>query len=259
MNEILRPVVSEWELDIPRLPSILDGLSIVQLSDLHFSGRIGKTYFREIVRICNEQESELVCITGDIVDKTACFDWLPETLGRLSARHGVYFILGNHDLQVDSNRVRQILEQSGLIDLGSRCHRIEISGTPILLTGNERPWFHGAVGFTEENDALPSDNSVLRIVLAHCPDQFTWARRQHADLMLAGHTHGGQIRIPPLGAIFSPTLHGVKFISGVYDLPPTILHVSRGTSGDTPVRWNCPPEICHLRLRSTQKSPGRSQ
>ena len=68
--------------------------------------------------------------------------------------------------------------------------------------------------------------------------------------MLAGHTHGGQIRIPPLGAIFSPTTKGVKYISGVFYVPPTILHVTRGLSGDIPVRWNCPPEIAHLRLRA---------
>ena len=67
--------------------------------------------------------------------------------------------------------------------------------------------------------------------------------------MLAGHTHGGQIRIPPLGAILSPTAKGVKYISGVFYVPPTILHVTRGVSGDIPVRWNCRPEIAHLRLR----------
>ena len=88
---------------------------------------------------------------------------------------------------------------------------------------------------------------ALRIALAHGPDQLRWARAWGADLMLAGHTHGGQIRIPPLGAIFSPTRHGVKYISGVFYSPPTILHVSRGVSGDIPVRWNCPPEIACLR------------
>ena len=88
----------------------------------------------------------------------------------------------------------------------------------------------------------------LRIVLSHSPDQLGWARAQDADLMLAGHTHGGQIRIPPLGAIFSPSVWGVKHISGVYYSPPTILHVTRGISGGTPARWLCPPEIARLKL-----------
>ena len=72
--------------------------------------------------------------------------------------------------------------------------------------------------------------------------------------MLAGHTHGGQIRIPPLGAIFSPTWRGVRYVSGIFYAPPTILHVTRGVSGDVPVRWNCPPEIALLRLRAGHRS-----
>jgi len=98
----------------------------------------------------------------------------------------------------------------------------------------------------------------LRIVLAHTPDQFAWARAQNADLMLAGHTHGGQICIPPLGAIFSPTAAGVRYISGIFYAPPTVLHVSRGLSGDIPIRWNCRPEISRLRLRAGRKANYRS-
>jgi predicted MPP superfamily phosphohydrolase len=255
MNEILQPNVSRWMLDVPRLPLALDRLSIVHISDLHFTGRIGKAYFREAVRVCNEQQPDLMCITGDIVDRACCFDWIADTLGQLTARHGVYFILGNHDLKVDSNRLRQILKQCGLIDLGNCSRQIEIHGTPVFLMGNEQPWFR-PVGCVERTGGSPLEDGALhapyelRIVLSHSPDQFAWAQKQNADLMLAGHTHGGQIRIPPLGAIFSPTIEGVKYISGIYDLPPTILHVSRGLSGDVPVRWNCRPEITHLQLRA---------
>ena len=265
LNEILQLDVSQWMLDVPRLPPALDGLSIVHLSDLHFTGRVGKAYFREVVRVSNQLQPDLVCVTGDIIDRTECLDWIPDTLGRLTARHGVYCILGNHDLLVDdTDRLRHTLRQSGLVDLGGRSLRIEIDGTPVVLTGNERPWFR-PVGCVlahtrklRENAArackhAPYDGD-LRIVLAHSPDQFAWARRQNADLMLAGHTHGGQIRIPPLGAIFSPTLRGVRYISGVFYVPPTILHVSRGLSGDVPVRWNSRPEIAHLRLAARVSS-----
>ena len=239
---------------------------------------MGKAYFHEVVRISNELQPDLVCMTGDIVDRSACLDWIPDTLGRLTARHGVYFILGNHDRRVDAGRLRRMLEQSGLVSLGGRWLPIEIGGAPVLLAGNERPWFDGPVRVRA--NAPPAwratwrgshrdDLRSLRIVLAHTPDQFAWARSHDADLMLAGHTHGGQIRIPPLGAIFSPTAEGVKYISGVFYVPPTILHVTRGVSGDIPVRWNCRPEIAHLRLRqpsgkaasvwATGTEPGTSQ
>jgi uncharacterized protein len=245
LNEILRLEVTDWMLEVPRLAPALDGLSIVHLSDFHLTGRLGKAYFREVVRTSNELQPDLVALTGDLMESTAYFDWIPDTFARLTARYGVWFVLGNHDRRTgELARLRKMLEQSGLIDLGGRSRQIEINGQPVVLMGNELPWIKhepAACGFA---DAAPS----LRIVLSHSPDQLGWARAQDADLMLAGHTHGGQICIPPLGAIFSPSAWGVKHIAGVYYSPPTILHVTRGVSGDTPVRWRCPPEIAHLRL-----------
>jgi uncharacterized protein len=151
LNEILQLEVSQWVLDLPRLPPKLDGLSIVHLSDLHFTGRVGKAYFREVVRVSNELQPDLVCLTGDMVDRTACLDWIPDTLGRLTARHGVYFILGNHDRRVGAGRLRRMLEHNGLVSVGGRWLSIEISGAPVLLAGNEEPWFDG--GFREVHAA----------------------------------------------------------------------------------------------------------
>ncbi len=244
-NEILQLDVTERTVALPRLPTALDGLKIVHLSDVHFTGYVGKAYFREVVRIANELQPDLVCLTGDLLDRARCFDWIADTLGRLSARHGAYFILGNHDHRIDFDRLRRTLVENGLTDLGGRWLQIAVNGVPIILGGNERPCFGAAPDETLR--VLPE---TFRIVLAHTPDQLGWARRQNADLMLAGHTHGGQICIPPLGAIFSPTYRGVRHISGVYYVRPTVLQVSRGLSGDIPVRWNCPPEIVLLRLQA---------
>jgi len=242
-NEALQLELSQWVIDVPRLDPALDGLSIVHLSDLHFLGRVGKAYFREVVRVSNQLHPDLVCITGDIIERVRCFGWIADTLGRLAARHGVFFVLGNHDARVDSARLRAALTRHGLIDLGSRWHRLEIGGRPVALAGDERPWFDA---WGEQSGAPGRD--ALRIVLAHTPDRLAWARRQGADLMLAGHTHGGQIRLPPFGAICSPSRSGVKYVAGVFHAPPTILHVTRGISGDVPMRWNCRPEIALLRL-----------
>lgn len=247
LNEIHHLDVNRWTLAVPQLPPSLDGLSILHLSDLHFTGRIGIDYFREVVRMANELRPDLIGITGDITDRADCIDWIPETLGRLAAPHGVYFILGNHDLIVGADQVRSALTQCGLIDLGNRSRRVPINGISVTLSGNERPWIHGR-HHDAEGDAPPS-TSEFHIALSHTPDQLAWARRKKVDLLLAGHTHGGQIRIPPLGAIFSPTARGVRYISGIYDAPPTVMHVSRGVSGDIPIRWNCRPEITCLQLR----------
>jgi predicted MPP superfamily phosphohydrolase len=94
-----------------------------------------------------------------------------------------------------------------------------------------------------------ADGPLLRVLLAHAPDQIDWAQRHQFDLMLAGHTHGGQIRLPLLGAIVAPSRLGTKFSAGTFYMEPTVMHVSRGVSGLTPLRWNCPPEITRLVLR----------
>jgi uncharacterized protein len=90
----------------------------------------------------------------------------------------------------------------------------------------------------------------FRLLLSHTPDQFPWARSNNFDLMLAGHNHGGQIRLPYLGALITPSLYGFRYAGGVYFEPPTLLHVSRGLAGIHPIRLNCPPELALLVLKS---------
>ncbi len=248
-NESLRLDLTEWELEVPRLPRLLDGLAIVHLSDLHFTGMLGKAYFREVVRTSNELKPDLVAITGDLVDKTECISWIPDTLGQLSARYGVYVILGNHDLRVDEIQLRKTIAKCGLIDLGSRWLKIDIRGETVIMAGNESPWYL-PVADLENCPPRTLDGGQLRILLSHSPDQLDWARAFDVDLMLSGHTHGGQICIPPIGPIFSPSVSGVKYDYGLFHAPPTILHVTRGISGKQPLRWNCPPEIALLTLHA---------
>ena len=98
LNEILRLDVTRWTIDVPRLDPDLDGLSIAHLSDFHFTGHVGKGYFRAVVRAANELRPDLVALTGDYVDHRQCLDWVTETVGELAARYGVFFVLGNHDV-----------------------------------------------------------------------------------------------------------------------------------------------------------------
>jgi predicted MPP superfamily phosphohydrolase len=250
-NEILKLDVTERAIEVPRLALALDGLSIVHLSDFHFTGRVAKAYFQEVVRRSNQMEPDLVAITGDLVDRSPQIDWIPDTLGRLRARHGVYFVLGNHDLRVDTKRLCRVLEESGLVGLGGRWVQVEIRGQPVVLAGNELPWLVPAADMS--GCPARSGDGPLRIVLAHSPDQLDWAQAQDADLLLAGHTHGGQIRLPLIGPILSPTREGVKYASGVFYAPPTIMHVTRGVSGLLPVRLKCPPEMVYLTLHAAQR------
>jgi hypothetical protein len=252
-NESFDLDLAERALEIAWLPAELDGLSIVHLSDLHFTGLVHKAYFEEVVRRSNQFEPDLVAVTGDLLDHSDYTDWIPDTLGRLKSRYGVYFVLGNHDSKIDFLRLRRALGDSGLIDLGSRWVEIRVGAHAIVLAGNELPWFTPAADLA--GAPAKTSGGPLRIALSHSPDQLAWARAHEVDLLLAGHTHGGQIRFPLIGPILTPSLAGVKYACGVFHRPPTVMHVSRGVSGEHPIRWNCPPEITRLVLHC----PGHSQ
>jgi predicted MPP superfamily phosphohydrolase len=247
-NQVLQLAVRHKQLHLQRLPSDLDGLSIAHFSDLHITGRIGIDYFHEVVDRVESLRADLIAVTGDVIDEVGHIDWLEETLGRLTAPLGAYFVLGNHDqFSGQAALVRQALSEAGLTDLGGRWQRLDSAGGELILAGNELPWFQ----LSPQMDQLPPKRpSQLRVLLAHSPDQFAWARLRDFDLVLAGHTHGGQICFPLIGPIHCPSWHGVTYASGVFFEPPTVMHVSRGVSSELPIRLNCRPEVTKLVLRT---------
>jgi predicted MPP superfamily phosphohydrolase len=252
-NQILELNVHEKTVALSRLNPVLDGLAIAHLSDLHFTGQLKKEFFQELVDRANALDADLVALTGDLIDDAACIDWIPDTIGRLRARYGVFFVLGNHDLRVRNvPRLRAALTDAGITDLGGRWTMLNVRGQPVVLAGNELPWFAHAADLTECPPHREGE-SPLRIALSHTPDQIDWARASDVDLMLAGHTHGGQICLPLIGPIVSPSRRGVRKIAGAYLEGSTLLHISRGVSGTKPVRINCPPELTKLILRPVRR------
>lgn len=241
-NQVWQLHVAEYHVDVPRLPPSLEGLSICHISDLHFSGRIDRSYYDEVVRLANAMQVDLIALTGDVCDRERYIEWIPETVGRLHARMGKFFILGNHDLRVRAvDRLRGTMRQSGFVDVGGRHETV--GDPPIVIAGNERPWFKASVP-----SLAGAPSAALRILLAHTPDQLKWARAQQFDLMFAGHTHGGQVRFPLIGPVVCPSWHGTRYAAGFFHAPPTVLHVSRGTAGLFPYRLNCRPELTRLVL-----------
>jgi uncharacterized protein len=253
-NQVLELAVQELHLALERLPKELDGLSIAHLSDLHYTGRIGIEFFEEVVRQTAALRADMIVITGDVLDEIEYLDWFDRTLAKLSAPLGIYFVLGNHDqFTGEAPRLRRALETIGMIDLGSNLKRLEVSGAEMILAGNELPWFSPPANM-DQCPPRTADAGQLRILLSHSPDQFAWARRWDFDLMFAGHTHGGQIRLPIIGPTVCPSRHGVNYASGTFYRHPTLMHVSRGVSGEMPIRLNCRPEISRLVLQTARVS-----
>lgn len=240
-NQVLTISIEEKRLAIPGLPEELAGLKIAQLSDLHMSGRFAMPMFQEIVEFTNEWAPDLVTLTGDLIEKDQCLPWIAETYGRLQAPLGVCYVLGNHDKKCSHQQVRELLDQTGAVDVSRGCVSLEHHGAGIEVVGNELPWFAPPSEFAGAQGAF-------RLVLAHGPDQFFWAIARDANLVLAGHNHGGQVRFPLLGALLTPSVSGTRYTAGTFVRGQTVMHVSRGTGSLAPFRFACPPELTLLVL-----------
>ncbi|MFN7805757.1 MAG: metallophosphoesterase [Planctomycetaceae bacterium] len=244
-NEILSLEIIELELTLPRLPPAWEGLRILHLSDLHFTGAVTLPFYARVFELARQHPCDLVVFTGDLLDDPGLHTWIGPTLGSLTAPLGCFYLLGNHDWEWgDVDRSRQVLDSFGWQNVGGQTRRLVWRGQPIVLAGDERPWWGPGPNWSL---AEPGD---FRLLLSHTPDNLPSARRAGVDLMLAGHTHGGQACLPVVGPVYSPSLLGVKYAGGTFDCQPTLLRVSRGVGGMYPWRWNCRPEITYLTLRT---------
>lgn len=246
-NDITQLSVTRKTIRLPRHVAGAAGLTIGHISDLHFTGQFTREHYRFVLEQFQSLRPDIIAITGDVIDYPECLPWLEELLGPLEAPVAKLFVLGNHDRRLPNvDEVALRICKLGFTDVGNANATVTHKNLRIHVAGNERPWL--------ERHQTPSapwpaeDATVLRLGLSHAPDQLNWAREQQIDLLLAGHTHGGQVRFPLLGPIVAPSRYGSRFASGVFLRRPTLMHVSRGVAGTHPLRFRCKPEISLLTI-----------
>jgi hypothetical protein len=240
---------------IPGLASALDGLRVVQISDLHIGNGLEGERLTRMVERTNALRPDLIVITGDIFDFDPAFvdDGL-RRLARLEARCGVYAILGNHDVYTGTDRV-----VAGFAELAPaiRLLRDELVKLPLpeslYLAGVEDPgpdWSARGLelpAIERLAGERPGDGPTL--LLVHRPEAFPQAARLGFPLVLAGHTHGGQIALPTPGGPWNLARTVTRFTRGRYQLEGSTLYVSRGVGvGGPALRVNCSREITTLEL-----------
>jgi predicted MPP superfamily phosphohydrolase len=251
-NECFRVEFRELSLRLPRLPAAWDGLTILHLTDLHFCGTPGRDFYRRVIDVCRDAgRPDILAITGDVVDSRYHHKWIMPLLGRLEWNVAAFAVLGNHDKYHDAVRVRRRLRRINVRVVGNGVDEIEVRGERMLIIGNETPWFRPAPKLP------PAGRSGLgepfRLCLSHSPDEFRWAQANGVDLMLAGHVHGGQVRLALVGSVFVPSRYGRRYDCGVFAAGPTVMSVSRGLAGGEPLRYNCKPEVTWIKLLSVQR------
>ena len=248
---------------LPGLPRELSGLRVLHLSDLHLGRFVTAAYLTEMVRRCNTLGADLVLLTGDYVHGSPRFiEPVFRILAGLRPRLGSAGVLGNHDHWEDAAQSRRQMRAAGIHLVDNT--RVWVSGAGLSAGAPPRAGLCvGGLGdFWEDrldlNAALgQAPRDMPRLLLSHNPDfaesPRALQRRHRVDLMLAGHTHGGQVRLPGTGALITPSRYGAKYAAGFVKGPAFPVHVSAGVGVTIlPVRLLVRPEVVLIELVSSQ-------
>jgi hypothetical protein len=241
------PSVKRVELGLARWPRALDGFRIVQISDIHIGPILGRSFAAALVARVNALAPDLIAVTGDLVDgAVASVGGEVEPFAALRARHGVFFVPGNHDFYSGVGGWGERVRALGMRVL--RNERVAIAGSEGFdLAGVDDHRGDWREGSTEDLGAALAQRDPLRavVLLAHDPTTFVEASAAGVDLQLSGHTHGGQIW--PFGALVRLT---TPFVAGHFTRGASQLYVSRGSGfWGPPMRLFAPSEITELVIR----------
>jgi predicted MPP superfamily phosphohydrolase len=248
-NARRRARVRRVDVPIAGLPAQLHGFSIAQITDLHVGATIKRRYLERVVDAVNALDADVIAVTGDLADGSVReLGWHTEPLARLAARHGVYFVTGNHEYYSGVHDWVREVRRLGMSVLLNEHVVLSHRGATVVVAGvtdYSGGWFHPAHR-SDPARALagaPRDAGV-KLLLAHQPRSAFAAARAGFDLQLSGHTHGGQI---------FPWKYLVRlqqpFTAGLHRLEGLWVYISRGTGyWGPPKRLGAPSEITLLRL-----------
>lgn len=249
--------VRRIQMNLPRLPKRLAGLTITHISDLHVGRLYRPEHLPALVEAVNRLDSDLLAITGDAVDHS--FDYMPaacEAFAQMQNRYGRYIVIGNHDLIDSPRQAVAYLGEHEPNFLANTCRDIQIGGERLRIAGlfwSRDGRVPTAVPYPDDRlqrMLTGADPDLFTLALAHHPHTFDPLAAAGVDLTLAGHTHGGQIMLTPPG--FAYPIGGgsllFRYIWGEYRRGRSALYVTSGVGNWFPVRINAPAEVVQIQL-----------
>ncbi|HEY0072351.1 MAG TPA: metallophosphoesterase [Chloroflexia bacterium] len=254
LNHMFRLQVVTHTVKLACLPPQFDGFSIVQLADFHYGSFTSGEFVRCVVERTLQLAPDLVVLTGDTQtqreDIEAVADLLAP-LGEWSWRErgglGVLAVLGNHDRFDESDaHVTDALRRAGIRVLHNEHVSLERNGEKLHVAGVADPWSQRA-DIDLALHGIPQNSCTL--LLAHLPDYLVTASRYPVALMLSGHNHGGQIKLPLIGHVLVSSRYNRRYAEGFHKLNDTLMYASTGLGGYPPIRWGAWPEIARIVLR----------
>ncbi|MCK4259605.1 MAG: metallophosphoesterase [Halanaerobiales bacterium] len=240
--------VKRYTIVVPNLPTEFEGFTILHLSDLH-SKEFGKNQ-SWLIKIINQENFDVIAVTGDLIDKrNPRIEPAVKLLQHLKSKQ-IFFVPGNHEWWVDFQS-REELESLGINIMENSSYKLSKGNSHIWILGVDDPY----LGRDRLDKALKNvDDSMPKILLAHAPNIFSSAVQNQINLVLVGHTHGGQIRIPFIGPIIAPGQGFFpKFDYGKFDSGFTSMIINGGLGESVlPIRFNIKPEVVLIKLVSEE-------
>jgi len=239
--------IERQEIYLRRLPPALDGLRLVHLSDFHYGPLTDSRHLERAVKAANDLRPDLIALTGDYISQDRIYAApCAELIGRLKARFGVYAVLGNHDHWTDAALITDLFRAEGVTMLVNEGLRLDLGGESFWLAGVNDTM----VGLEDISLALAgSTDDEMKLLLAHNPIILRRAARAGVDLVLSGHTHGGQVTLRPEKNRSGRPRR--RLLRGLGRRGNTQIYVTRGLGTVVlPIRYGCPPEVSVLELHS---------
>jgi predicted MPP superfamily phosphohydrolase len=239
--------VEHQRIKLRRLPTAFTGFRVVQLSDVHHGPFSSCEQIERAVETANRLQPDIIALTGDYISRERQYAApCAEMLGQLRARYGVYAVLGNHDHWTDAALITDLFRAEGINVLINEGMRFEQRGAAFWLAGVDDTM----VGLEDIPLALAgARQDEMKLLLAHNPIVLRRAARAGVDLVLSGHTHGGQVALrSERGPSGRPRR---RLLKGLGRQGHTQIYVNRGLGTVVlPIRYGCPPEISLLELQS---------
>lgn len=246
-NDVYDLEVTRHEVFVDDLPPSFDGYRIAFLTDTHVASFMRRGLYREVVAQAMRFEPDLVLLGGDFVTWERHIPLMAEVLlTGLEARDGVYAVLGNHDYWANADGVIAAMTARGVRFVINRSVTLRRGEKAISLVGIDEIYR----GNPDLDEAFGgADPRVPCLGLSHHPDVIDLLGGRRVDLLLCGHTHGGQIRVPFFGSIVVPSRHEARYASGFHREERVLMYVSRGIGAIPPLRILCRPEVATFVLR----------